>query len=85
MGTLKHHYAKVSEPSELQFGVVHRVNQGIGVLDGSPRPARGMGGFWGLCSSIFTIGKSNGVVATASSAVNSSKSRRVPALASCAG
>ena len=37
-------------PSELRIGVMRAVGRGIAVLDGSPRCARGMGGFEGSCS-----------------------------------
>ena len=64
METLRRNCAKVCEPSELQFGMVHGVGRGIGVLDGGIRRARDMGGFGGLYSATFTIGKCNGIAAT---------------------
>jgi len=48
MGTLQRTCAKVHEPSELQFGVVHGVSRGIAVLDGGPRRAVGREGFRGF-------------------------------------
>ena len=39
MGTLWHSCAKVRVPSDLRFGVVHGLGQGIAVLDGGPRHA----------------------------------------------
>ena len=71
MGNLRRHCAKVREPSELQFGVVRGVGRGIGVLDEDPRPTRGKGDFGGLRFPVFTIGKFNGVAASACCLVNS--------------
>ena len=40
MVTLRRNCAKVREPTELRFGAVRGVGQGIGVSDGGPRRAR---------------------------------------------
>ena len=55
MRSLRRSCAKVCEPSELRFGLVRKVGQGIAVLDGDPRRATGKGDFFwgGSCSPIF--------------------------------
>ena len=45
MGALRLSCAKVRDPSELQFGLVHVLGRGIAVLDRDPRGARCRGGF----------------------------------------
>ena len=49
MGTLRRSCSKVYELSEVRFGLMYGVGQGIAVLDGGPRRARGRGGL-GFCS-----------------------------------
>ena len=66
MASFRRCCAEVREPSELWFGLVRGVGQGVAVLDGIPRRARGKGDcgrgfrhfyadFAATCRSIFII------------------------------
>ena len=59
MGTLRHTCATVPQPSELRFGVVRTVGQGIAVLDGV-HIMQGEGEVWGFLFRIFTMGNTIG-------------------------
>ena len=48
MATLRCTYATMPQLSELPFGVMRPVGQGIAVLDVGPHSARGRGGFGGF-------------------------------------
>ena len=45
---LRRSCAKVHDPSELQFKLVHALGRGITVLDRDPRGAKGRGSFGGF-------------------------------------
>ena len=59
MGNLRRTCDTVPQPSELRFGVVSAVGQGIAVLDGV-NVAEGEGDVWGFCSRFFRMGNAIG-------------------------
>ena len=59
MGTLRRTCVTMPQPSELRFGVVRAVGQGIAVFHRGLRRARGRGDFKGFFS-IFTMGNAIG-------------------------